>query len=140
MGKSNPRDTLQSAFQEFFAFNSVGNGSRSYYGVLVSDVRKSAAETEIDLTLTFRSENRYCCFEDGCHHWFFKKESWARFRRLLKKRGWVDLTPLKIAILRGRVEKGARASYGGLLDRSQELVRETYQYRAGPYSEREAKA
>jgi hypothetical protein len=138
MKASDLREVLQSAFVGFFARNPAAEGSRSYYGVAVSHVRKTRSGITFDLELTFKKGKRYCCFEDGCHHWLFSKDGWARVRRLLRTSGWTDPPPLRIAILRGKVVKGARASYGGLQDRSQEVERKGYRYRAGPYDERKA--
>jgi hypothetical protein len=138
MKTSDLREILQSAFAAFFARNTAARGSRSYYGVAVSNVRKTRTGITFDLRLTFKQGKRYCCFEDGCHHGLFSKDSWGRVRLLLRKKGWTDPPPLKIAILRKKVEKGACADYGGLLDPSQEVVRKGYQRRAGPYDERKA--
>ena len=138
MKTSGLREILLSAFQEFFAGNTAAKGSRTYYGVAVSNVRKSGTRVAFDLTLTFKKGKRYCCFEDGCHHWLFSKDGWQRVRALMRENGGVQPGPLRMATLFGRVEKGARANYGGMPDRRQELVTKTYRYRAGPYDERKA--
>jgi hypothetical protein len=138
MKTSGLREVLQSAFTEFFARNVGANGSRSYYGVAVSNVRKSGTEIALDLKLTFKRGKRYCCFEDGCHHGLYSKAGWVRLRRLLPKEVATELGPIRVGILLGRVEARARANYGGILDRSREVVRKAYRYRAGPYSEMNA--
>ena len=126
---------LRSTFSEFFAGNAAAQGSPDYYGIVVSQVRRSGSAIKLELTLTFKRGRRYCCFEDGCHHGPFQKASWERLRRILNRKGWTDPAPLEIS-LRGRVRKGARANYGGLLDAEKEFVRKPHEYRAGPYLEK----
>jgi hypothetical protein len=130
---------LHSACVEMFARNTGSNGRRDYYEVVVSNVRSSPAVIEFDLALTFKAGERYCCFEDGCHHGLFGKESWKLLRQVLGTLGFPTDPPLLLSVLRVRVERGARASYGGLKSGDQEIEPRDYEYTSGPFSESDAK-
>jgi len=129
---------VQSAILECFATNAGAEGRADYYGIHVSNLGVSPSSIQFDLTLTFRKGERYCCFEDGCHHGLFGRKRWNVLRQVLERQGKTDLPPLSVSKFHGRVEQGAIASYGGMLTRGLEVVKEGYEYATGPYLESEA--
>jgi hypothetical protein len=126
---------LQSAVEACFADNTGAQGRRDYYGIVVANARPCKGHIDFDLALTFKAGERYCCFEDGCHHSLSSKDGWRLLREHLGRMGYTGGPPLVLSVLRVRVEKGARASYGGLLVGEQETVVDDGEYQSGPYAE-----
>jgi hypothetical protein len=129
---------LQSALLSYLSKNRGAAGRRDYYGVSISSLRVSKGSLSFILTLTFKSPQTYCCFEPGCHTWFFSRESWEELRRCLEEEGIGDAPPLTLRKLRGKVEAGARAAYGGMLKGEQAIVKKGYRYEVGLYTELQA--
>jgi hypothetical protein len=124
---------LATVFIEYFATNRAAGGRRDYYGVQVDGVADDGSELE--LTLTFKSGERYCCAESGCHTGFQWSESWRRLRTLFGRHGLAELPPVTIRRLRGVVERGALLRCN-LAFGLPEDDREGYTYQSGPYHER----
>jgi hypothetical protein len=98
---------LTVALVEFFSANQAARGRRDYYGVRIDKVADD--DSVFDLTLTFKSGERYCCCEDGCHAGFALNDSrcWRRLREVFGRQGLADIPPVTIRRLHGVVEHGA---------------------------------
>ena len=127
---------LQEVFIEYFAGNRGSRNRKDHYGVEV--VLISSDPLELDLVLTFKAGERYCCFESGCHHWLFVRSSWERLRDTLKARGLGDLPPLTIRKLIIRVEREAIGTVYKTLG-ADEVAQREYEYAEGPIREGDAK-
>jgi hypothetical protein len=134
-GTPGMREQLMVAFIDYFASNRAAGGRRDYYGVQVDGVADDGSELE--LTVTFKSGERYCCCESGCHTGFHSSESWRRLRALFGRHGLVEIPPVTIRLLRGVVEPGALLRCN-LAFGLEEDVGEGFTYERGPYRERDA--
>ena len=71
-------------------------GARCSYGVGVSEV--AADRKGLVLVLTFRSGQRYCCPEPGCHFGPLFRADWDRLRSLAREAGVELASPLTIPL------------------------------------------
>jgi hypothetical protein len=89
------------------------------------------------LTLTFKSGERYCFAEPGCHTGFHASESWRAQREIFGRYGLADLPPVTVRRLVEVVERGALLRCN-LAFGYPEAVIQGYTYESGPYRERNA--
>jgi hypothetical protein len=129
------QDRLAAAFTEFLARNRGTGCRRDYYGARVDEVADDASR--FDLTLIFKSGERYCCAQPGCHTGFGLRDSgsWRRLREILERDGLVGIPPMTVYRLRGIVETGALLECHLALGLP--LESEGYTYEVGPYCERD---
>ena len=126
---------LVATINQYFARNPAARGRPGYYGVRVDNVAEDCSE--FDLTLTFKSGERYCCAEPGCHTGFQALECWPELREVFGSHGLAAVPPVTIRRLTGVVERGARLRCYLKAGRS-DVVSQGYTYEAGPYQERTA--
>src|SRR4051794_8011688 len=96
---------LTATFTEFLARNLRAGGRPDYYGVRVDGAAEDGSA--FDLTLTFRSGERYCCAEPGCHLGLNDPQVWRDLREVLGRHGLAGIPPMTVRRLRGVVEPGA---------------------------------
>jgi hypothetical protein len=106
-----------------------GGGGPGYYGVRLEDIAPDGSE--LDLIVTLRAGERYCCSQPGCHFDFCSAETWSELRRDMNARGLRELALPRIRMLRVVVEGGALFDPGGL--RSPPLKSRGYVYEDGPF-------
>jgi hypothetical protein len=80
---------LTAAFTEFLARNRSAGGRPDHYGVCVDGAAEDGSA--FDLTLTFRSGERYCCAEPGCHLGLYDPEVWRSLREVIGRHGLVGI-------------------------------------------------
>ena len=105
---------LTRLFADRLARNSphFGGGGPGYYGVRLENVAPDGSE--LDLILTLRSGERYCCFELGCHLGVRGTRYWSELRQEMDASGLGDQPLPKIRIIRVVVEDGALVDLGGV--------------------------
>jgi len=108
------RRRLGRVFVDQFARNtpSFGGGGPGYYGVSLG--RVAADGSELDLILTFRTGERYCCSALGCHCDIRSAWCWSELREGMDTHGLGGLSLPTIRIVRVVVEEGATFDPGGL--------------------------
>ncbi len=121
---------LERLFEERFSRSRNGSGPTCDYVFKVENL--SDMLNSFDLVATFKTGQRYCCFEPGCH---FGVENvfWPEFRADMARMGLDRLPRLTIFSFRCIVEKGAMM----ILDRdpSDPIISEAYEYTIGPFTE-----
>jgi hypothetical protein len=106
-----------------------GGGGPSYYGVRLEDIAPDGSE--LDLIVTLRAGERYCCSQPGCHFDFCSAQTWSGLRGDMDAQGLRELALPRIRILRVVVEAGALFDPGGL--RSPPLKSRGYVHEDGPF-------
>src|SRR3954451_22864463 len=74
-----------------------GGGGPGYYGVRLENVAPDGSE--LDLILTLRSGERYCCIERGCHLGVRGTRYWSGLREEMDASGLGDQPLPKIRII-----------------------------------------
>jgi hypothetical protein len=69
-------------------------GYRFNYGISVTNF--SADGTQLFLTFTFRSGNRYCCWASACHHGLLFDSDFERLRQCFQEAGVNVGRPMRI--------------------------------------------
>jgi hypothetical protein len=123
---------LDQAFVDHFARNApyFGGGGPGYYGVRLEDIAPD--NSALDLILTFRSGERYCCPELGCHFDLRGAAFWSGLREGMDTHGLGDLPLPTIRTVRVVVEEGVTFDPGGL--RFPPLVSKGFVYEHGPFA------
>jgi hypothetical protein len=103
-----------------------GGGGPGYYGVRLEDVAPDGSE--LDLILTLRSGERYCCLELGCHFGIGGTRYWSGIREEMDASGLGDLPVPTIRVIRVVVEAGALIDLGGVPRRHKPM-----EYEGGPF-------
>ena len=103
-----------------------GGGGPGYYGVRLEDV--SPDGSELDLILTLRSGERYCCVQLGCHLGIRGPEYWSGLREEMEASGLGDLPLPTIRVIRVVVEDGTLIDLGGVPRSHKPMV-----YEEGPF-------
>jgi len=104
-------ERLTQVFIDLFAANvfdfhdGFKGGGPNYYGVRVENLATNGPE--LDLVLTFRAGNRYCCFEFADHFAFYSNRGWSRLRKCMDSHGLDQLPLPTIRKLHAVIEKGA---------------------------------
>ena len=96
---------LEDAYKRCYSVSRYAKGRTDYYGIEVFPESEDGCTYK--LRITFKSGERYCCMELGCHFDFWRKEGWQRLRRELASLGLADLGTLRISSLEVHVEEGA---------------------------------
>ena len=73
-------ERLTRVFVDHLARNTpyFGQGGPSYYGVRLENIAPDGSE--LDLIVTLRAGERYCCSQPGCHFDFSSAETWSGLR------------------------------------------------------------
>jgi hypothetical protein len=118
-------------FVDQFARNTpyFGGGGPGYYGVRLEDIAPDGSE--LDLVLTFRSGERYCCVELGCHCDLRGAWYWSELRDEMGAHGLGGFPLPKVRNVRVVVEEGAFFDPGGA---RAPLKSEGFAYADGPFS------
>lgn len=116
---------LYSRFSTWF-----GGGGRGYYGVRIENLALDGSE--LDLIMTFRSGEQYCCGQPICDFAFDEASTWESLRVDMDANGLSAFPVPTIRKLRGVVEAGAVFVLNGRLINGP-LVSEGYEYEDGPY-------
>jgi len=105
---------LDRAFIDLFADNVpyFGAGGPGYLGVRLEQIAPDGSE--LDLILTFRAGERYCCSQLGCHCNPGDAGWWSRLGELMDDHGLGELPLPTIRLIRIVVEVGATFDPGGL--------------------------
>jgi hypothetical protein len=106
-----------------------GGGGPGYYGVHLENIAPGGSE--LDLMVTLRAGEKYCCSQPGCHFDFCSAETWSGLRGDMDAQGLRELPLPRIHILRVVVEEGALFDPGGL--RSPPLKSRGYVHEHGPF-------
>jgi hypothetical protein len=106
-----------------------GGGGPGYYGVHLEHIAPDGSE--LDLIVTLRAGERYCCSQTGCHFDFCSGRSWSELRGDMDAHGLRGLPLPRIRILRVVVEEGAMFDPGGL--RLPPLESKGYVHDDGPF-------
>jgi hypothetical protein len=128
------RDDLRQRLTEVFAeilskkTPYFGGGGQGYYGVHLENIAEDGSE--VDLVLTFKASERYCCAELGCHCDFASASYWTRIREGMNACNLREFPLPHIRIVRGVAEQGATFDPGGL---KAPLSREGFTYEKGPF-------
>lgn len=119
-------------FVDQFARNAppFGEGGPGYYGVRLEDITPDGSA--LDLILTFRSGERYCCPELGCHCDLRGAGYWAELRDGMDAQGLGGSPLPTIRTVRVVVEEGATFDPGGLL--IPPLRSKGFVYEHGPFA------
>lgn len=104
---------LARAFAALYARNRpyFGGGGPGYYGVGLEDVDPGG--TELDLVVTFRAGEKYCCSQLGCHSHFRGAQPWSRLREEMDAQGLGEFPLPRIRKVRVVIEPGAVFDAGG---------------------------
>src|SRR4051812_15910653 len=104
---------LDQVFVDQFARNApyFGGGGPNYYGVRLENIAPDGSA--LDLILTFRSGERYCCPELGCHCDFRDAGYWSELREGMDTHGLGESPLPTIRAVRVVVEEGATFDPGG---------------------------
>jgi len=123
---------LTQVFVDFLARDTpyFGGGGPGYFGVYLENI--VPASFELDLIVTLRAGERYCCSEPGCHFDFNSVETWSELREHMNAQGLRERSLPRIHILRVVVEEGVLFDPGGL--RSSPLKSRGYAHEYGPFS------
>jgi hypothetical protein len=105
---------LDQVFADHFARNTpyFGGGGPGYYGVRLENIVPDGSE--LDLVLTFRAGERYCCCELGCHCDLWSARYWSELRHGMDAHGLGGLPLPTIRTVWVVVEEGATFDPGGL--------------------------
>ncbi len=107
-----------------------GRGGLGYYGVRLERVATDG--TELDLILTFRAGEEYCCSELGCHCELRDAETWSGLRELMDDHGLGELPLPTIRLVRVVIEDGATFTLGRL--KNPPLRSRGFVYEHGPFN------
>jgi|GEM_PF-1779889 len=123
---------FEQVFADHFARNTpyFGGGGPGYYGVSLENVAQDGSE--LDLVLTFRSGERYCCSELGCHCDIRGAGYWTDLRQGMDAHGLGGLPLPTIRTVRVVVEEGSTFDPGGL--RNPPLTSKGWVYEDGPFT------
>lgn len=108
----------------------IGEGGSGDYGVRLENVAPDGSA--LDLILTFRSGERYCCPELGCHCDLRDEAWWSELREDMDTHGLGELPLPTIRTVRVVVEEGATFDPGGL--KIPPLRSEGFVYEDGPFA------
>ncbi len=124
---------LEKAVCRCFSVSIYANGRDDYYGFTVSSF--DSMLSSLELVVRFKSGERYCCAEAGCHLGFWDECWWQRFRNALNCEGIGDLSPLTIDRVTVIVETGAMLGLRDPNDSSALCPETEWSYALGPFSE-----
>ena len=124
---------LENALRRMYSLNRHVSGGGDCYGIRVEVAAES--NRAFELTLTFKSGARYCCFESRCHFGSWSDLKWKTLRDELTLSGAADFGPIRISKLRVVVEAGAE--FGGFESNHGRVMQEPtgYSYEDGPFEE-----
>lgn len=89
-----------------------GGGGPGYHGVRLEKIAPDGSE--LDLIVTFRAGEKYCCSQQGCNFDFRSAWTWSKLRGDMDSQGLRGLPLPRIRVLRIVVEEGALFDPGGL--------------------------
>jgi hypothetical protein len=125
------RAELTAAFIEYLSRNLGAHNRRDYYGLQID--RAAADGSQFELTLTFKSGERYCCSEPGCHTGLHDSEPWPYLREVFAQRGLAGIPTMTVTKLVGIVEPGTVFGWG--VPSMRPIESTGFIYEDGPYRE-----
>lgn len=99
------RSKVEQAYGQCYLWTRYAPGRADYYGFEV--IPQSEDGRVYQLNITFKSGEKYCCNELGCHFGFWGKADWVRFRAYLPAVGLADIGPLTITKIKVKIEQGS---------------------------------